>query len=787
MSKTVKIIVIACAVLIGLLIAAAGIIAATFDPNDYKPLIIKLVQEKKQRTLAIPGRIKLTFFPKIGADLGKVSLSERNGAAEFASIDSAKVSLQLIPLLSKQLVVDQVKIDGLDARIKRFKDGATNVDDLLSSEENTGQPIKFNIDSVDISNAALSFDDQQQRRTLTLSKLALKTGKIANGVPSKVTFSADVKGSNPAIDARVSLQSGFTIDLDKKQYLLKGAAAEMQGKLADFSNLAIKVAGNADLKPADKRFALDGVKLSASGKQADRALDIKLDAPKLAITDTRVSGDKLAGDAKLIEGARTVTANFSAPSFAGSPQAFKAPSLTLDVAIKDATLDAKANVAGTLVGDIDKLLFSSPQLKLTLSGKQGDTALDGSLTTPFSANMKTQQIDLSGIAAAFTLPNPGGGTLKLNATGKAGVDLDKHTLSALLKGKLDDSTFDAKLGMSKFSPAAYTFDIGIDRIDADRYKSKAPVAAQKTAPEKPLDLSALRGLQAAGSLRIGALKIQNIKMSNVKADLRAAGGKIEVSPLTAGLCGGMANGSLSATASAPPHFAVRQNLAGVNVGPLLTDAIGKAQIEGRGNVALDVATDGGIFAQMKKKLNGTARLELRDGAVNGINVAQAVRKAKAALGELKGGEAPQAGTGSAAEKTDFSELAGSFRIANGVAYNDDLSIKSPLIRVGGSGNINLGEERLDYLAKATIVSTLQGQGGPELQALKGLTIPVKLSGPFAAIGWHIDFQGLVSELAKQKVDEKKEEVRSKAQKAIGEQKSKAQDQLKEGLKGLFGK
>jgi AsmA protein len=403
--------------------------------------------------------------------------------------------------------------------------------------------------------------------------------------------------------------------------------------------------------------------------------------------------------------------------------------------------------------------------------------------------MKTQLIDLPNIAAAFTLPNPGGGALKLNADGKANLDLGKQTLSALLKGKLDDSTFDAKLGLTKFSPAAYTFDIGIDRLDADRYKSK-PVAAAAPKPEaaeKPIDLSALRDLHATGSLRIGALKVENIKASNVRLDIRAAGGKVDVNPLSANLYGGTVGGSLSATASTPPRFAVRQNLVGINVGPLLKDVIGKEPIEGRGNVQVDVSTEGEIFTQMKKNLNGTARLELHDGSVRGVNIAQIIRNAKAKIGEIRGNEAPQTGTASSNEKTDFSELAASFRIANGVAHNDDLNIKSPLIRVSGAGDINLGEDRLDYLVKVTVVSTLQGQGGPELQALKGVTIPVRLSGPFTGIGWQIDFRGMASELAKQKLDEKKAEVQSKAQKAIEEQRSKAQERVKEGLRGLFGK
>lgn len=125
-------------------------------------------------------------------------------------------------------------------------------------------------------------------------------------------------------------------------------------------------------------------------------------------------------------------------------------------------------------------------------------------------------------------------------------------------------------------------------------------------------------------------------------------------------------------------------------------------------------------------------------------------------------------------------MGASFRIANGVAHNDDLSVKSPLLRLGGSGDVNIGEGRVDYLVKATVVSSLQGQGGPELQALKGLTLPVKLYGPFDAIGWKVDFGGIISGVAKQKVEEKKAEVTEKAKKKI-------QEQLGDKLKGLFGK
>src|SRR3990167_2835293 len=106
MKKSLKYGLFGLAGVIALLLLVVAIIAATFNPNDYKPLIIKLVQDKKERTLIIEGDIKLAFWPKIGANLGKISISEHKSDKEFASIQGAKVALAVLPLLKKQLVVD---------------------------------------------------------------------------------------------------------------------------------------------------------------------------------------------------------------------------------------------------------------------------------------------------------------------------------------------------------------------------------------------------------------------------------------------------------------------------------------------------------------------------------------------------------------------------------------------------------------------------------------------------------------------------------------------------------
>jgi AsmA protein len=217
---------------------------------------------------------------------------------------------------------------------------------------------------------------------------------------------------------------------------------------------------------------------------------------------------------------------------------------------------------------------------------------------------------------------------------------------------------------------------------------------------------------------------------------------------------------------------MKQSLAGVSINPLMKDLADKDLLEGRGNVALDVTSRGDSVAAMKKALAGTAAVSLKDGAIKGINLAQSLRDLKAKLG-AKQDSTQQAKAG---DKTDFSELTASLKIANGIAHNDDLAMKSPFLRLSGAGDIDIGGGQMNYVAKASVVGTSAGQGGKETDQLKGVTVPVRVSGPFDNLAYKIEFGSLVSEAAKAKVEEKKEEI-----------KAKVEDKAKDKLKGLFGK
>lgn len=97
---------------------------------------------------------------------------------------------------------------------------------------------------------------------------------------------------------------------------------------------------------------------------------------------------------------------------------------------------------------------------------------------------------------------------------------------------------------------------------------------------------------------------------------------------------------------------------------------------------------------------------------------------------------------------------------------------SPLLRVTGAGDIDIPREVIDYAVRVSIVGTAEGQGGKTLEDLKGLTIPVKITGSFDNPRPKVDLAAVLKEQATDEVKAKAEE--------------KLKEKLGDGLGGLLG-
>lgn len=751
MNKFLKTGLIAASSVVGVAVLGAAYLAATFNPNDYKEKIIQAVKDSKQRVLHLDGDIKLSFFPNIGVSLDKVSLSEFKSEQEFAALDNARVSLALLPLLNKQIIVNEVTLSGMRATLVKHQDGTSNIDDLLAPKSDaapaSSQPVQFDIAKVHVEKTSLAYADEATGARYAVKDLQLTTSRIANGVPVKIAMRVNVDANQPKLAINTDLQTTLTFDLDKQSYQLTGLNMQLGGALSDITQLQVQASGDAAANLATQEFSAKQLLVKVSGLKGKEAFTADLSAPDLNLGKDHYAGSKLTLNATMDAAFGKLNAALSVPGVSGNAQAFKVDNLSVDAALQQ------------------------PQQSFKLK-----------LTTPLAGNMSEQRFDLSNLSIALNatgdaLPNK---AVSSEMKGNVQLDLKQQSVQANLAGGLLQSQLRAKLGMNNFAQPALHFDVDVDQFDADLYLPKKSADAPKAAAqaEQPLDLSALRTLNLDGSLRVGALKVANVKVNQLRVDVQAHQGIVNISPLSANLYQGSTSGSISVNAKATPGITIKQNLTGIDIAALGKDAANFDTLEGHGNVLLNVTTQGNKVSEMKQALNGNASLNLVDGAIKGINIAKKMRDVKTMFGAKS-----QTENANKAEKTDFSELKASFKIANGVAHNDDLSMKSPLLRLSGAGDINIGTDSINYVAKATLARTLEGQGGAD--NVGGLTLPVRVSGPFVDLKYNLDWSAMASDQTKQKVEAGKAAAQQKVDAKKQEVKTQLQDQLKSGLKGLF--
>jgi AsmA protein len=360
-----------------------------------------------------------------------------------------------------------------------------------------------------------------------------------------------------------------------------------------------------------------------------------------------------------------------------------------------------------------------------------------------------------------------------------------------LQGQLNESPFTTEgtatlAGVTPQVNAKARFDA----LDLDRLLGPpAPAGAKGGAPgagdEAPVDLSPLRALDGQFSLRAGRFAYRQYRLDDAAIDATLQGGMLRVTQLKARSWGGALDATAFADARAS-RVAVKGSASGVDVNALVRDLADKDWITGTGRVALDLDTAGRTVGEMKSRLKGSAALQVRDGAIKGINLARTLRQAKAAL-SLKQDAAVK---GVPTEKTDFSELSATFQIAEGVARSRDLELKSPFLRLTGEGAIDVGRGRIDYLARTTVTPSAKGQDAIDLGGLRGLTVPVRLAGPLQAPDWRIEWSAVATEAVTRKLQDK---IGEKLAEKLGvpppgnaaSGPASPQDVLKDTLKGLF--
>ncbi|PMG75662.1 cell envelope biogenesis protein AsmA [Shewanella sp. 10N.286.51.B7] len=206
-----------------------------FDLNSFKPQIVDAVKDQTGREFAIKDDLSWSFFPSIGINLGGITLSnpENFAPATFVEINEAVANVALMPLLSQEVEIAMLSLDGLTLNMVTKKDGANSLDGLSGdkaatapkeeaapSEKSDLQLQSLQIGGVSITNTRINLIDEvsDTKQVFMLNSLTLGEFSLGNAADFAYDFSAQM----PDMTVNSNGEGQLTVQHDLSKVMISG-------------------------------------------------------------------------------------------------------------------------------------------------------------------------------------------------------------------------------------------------------------------------------------------------------------------------------------------------------------------------------------------------------------------------------------------------------------------------------------------------------------------------------------------------------------------------------------
>lgn len=313
----VKKLLIGLGVVVLLLVAAALIVPWLVPLETYKEQVAQQIKKVTGRELTVGGDLSFSLLPAVALEARQVRLSNAEWAtdADMIALDAVQVRLDLLPLLSGQVVVDSFVLENPVIHLERDARGRANWElggpkgDAAAGGEGEaapaeggeaagGAPRDIRLGDVRLVNALVTYTDAATGRRMEARDLNLKVALTDLDSPleldgdvlwngEKVALSAVVERPRDAMEGRPSPVS-LEVTADPVAVSFEGTAAggreaRVDGALDVEADSLRGLIAWVD-KPLDfqgeglEKFSLKGAIAATPQRAAVEGLDLQLDA-----------------------------------------------------------------------------------------------------------------------------------------------------------------------------------------------------------------------------------------------------------------------------------------------------------------------------------------------------------------------------------------------------------------------------------------------------------------------------------------------------------------------------
>ncbi|WP_202370824.1 AsmA family protein [Pseudomonas sp. MWU318] len=729
-------------VLLGLLliIVAAGFaLTHLFDPNDYKDEIRQIARDKAHIELTLNGDIGWSLFPWLGLELHEASIATLiNPTEPYADLQMLGLSVRVLPLLRREVQMSDVRVEGLNLRLKRDKNGHGNWEDIGKlpppatpagsptpasppvaeapvQPEKPPQPIRLDIDSLTVNNARVEYNDEQTGKQYSAESIQLSTGAVhdSTNIPLKAT--AFLSTNQPVLRVRTELNGELRIERALQRYKFEDMklSGELTGDPLQGKAMTFSAQGQISLDKAANVAEWTGIKISAN--------------------QLRALGELRANDLD------------------------KTPQITGGISIAQFDLAKFVDSIGQTLPAMAPGSLSKVELVSRVAAAPTSVAFD-------NINLKLDDSSFSGRIAV--------------------EDFAKQSLRAILKA----DTFDVdrylppKSEKAKNATQVRQAEVASTEADAMAGAGSTPLPDKPSksawSTERLLPVERLAKLDVDADLSFGQLTLDKLPIQNAALKATGQGGLLTLENLRGGLYNGdfEAKGTLDVRPSAPV-LNLQTRINRVPAEKILESQGKNPPVKGLVTLTSSLTGSGNSQQALIETLNGNASFVINNGVLLNANLEQQLCKGIATLNRKTLSGEPRG------KDTPFQELKGNLTFRNGIASNPDLKVRIPGMTVNGDGDIDLRVLGMDYRVGIIVEGDTSAMPDPACQVgekFVGIEWPLRCRGPLelGAKACRVDNERLGQVATKMAGDKLSEKIDEK----LGD---KVSPELKNALKGLF--
>lgn len=259
MKKLIKVVLFSLLGLLVLGIAALLIIPQLVNVQKFKPEIEARLTEASGLPVTLGDELNLSIFPWVGISFSGLSIGNPQGfsSGDMVRIGSFEAHLKVMPLLSKEVEIDRIVLDGPELYLEKSVSGQANwsaagnkkekVDPPQEQKKSTNDGSGLGLKSLDIGelsvqNGVIQFHDKSSGVMKSLTGLTLRLKDVSFDKPMTMDFSVLVDGKPFALQGDLgplgnqpgkgNIPFTFTVSaLEQVTARLRGAVDNVSGSM----------------------------------------------------------------------------------------------------------------------------------------------------------------------------------------------------------------------------------------------------------------------------------------------------------------------------------------------------------------------------------------------------------------------------------------------------------------------------------------------------------------------------------------------------------------------------